>query len=75
MPTNTPPELAAGLEPRAVRTARAYHAADPSGFHGRHDTPDEWNRWAHRARVTRTIAAALQAPADSVLAADDPRRA
>jgi hypothetical protein len=74
MTTTTPPGLAAGLAERAVHTLRAYRAADPHGFHRRHDTPEAWNRWARRARVARTIAAALQVPADDVLVTDDPRR-
>jgi hypothetical protein len=75
MTTTTPPELAAaGLAARAVHTARAYRAADPHGFHRRHDDPDQWNRWARRARVARTIAAALHVPLDAVLVTDDPHR-
>ncbi|GAA0609734.1 hypothetical protein GCM10010174_28850 [Kutzneria viridogrisea] len=75
MTTTTPPGLAAaGLEARAVHTARAYSATDPHGFHRRHDSPEEWNRWARRARVTRTIATALQVPTDDVLVTDDPHR-
>jgi hypothetical protein len=75
MTTTTRGELAAGLAARAVHTARAYRAADPHGFHRRHDGPDQWNRWARRARVTRTIAAALHVSTDSVLVTDDPHRA
>ncbi len=75
MTTTTPPGLAAGVAERALHAARAYRAADPHGFHRRHDTPEEWNRWARRARVARTIAAALQVPENSVLVTDDPHRA
>jgi hypothetical protein len=57
-----------------VRAARAQCAADPDGFHRRHDTPEEWNRWARRARVARTIATALHVPLDAVLVTDDPHR-
>ena len=60
MTTTATWELTVGLAGRAVHTARAHRAADPDGFHRRHDTPDEWNRWARRARVTRTFTAALQ---------------
>ena len=74
MTTTTRGELAAGLAERAVRTARAYRATDPDGFHRRHDSPEEWNRWARRARVARTIAAALQVPVNAVLVTDDPHR-
>lgn len=74
MTTTTPPDLAAGLAARAVHTAGAYRAADPHGFHHRHDNPEAWNRWARRARVARTIAAALTVPVGSVLVTDDPHR-
>jgi hypothetical protein len=73
MNTTTPPGLVA-LADHAVRVARAHRAADPDGFHRRHNTPEEWNRWARRARVARTIAAALHAPSDAVLVTDDPHR-
>jgi hypothetical protein len=73
MNTTTPPGLV-GLADHAVRAARAHRAADPDGFHRRHNTPEEWNRWARRARVARTIAAALHAPLDAVLVTDDPHR-
>jgi hypothetical protein len=63
-----------GLAQRAVHAARAYHAADPDGFVRRHGAPNQWNRWARRARVARTVAAALQVPVDSVLVTDDPHR-
>ncbi|WP_154676374.1 hypothetical protein [Amycolatopsis benzoatilytica] len=72
--TTTAPELAAGLAERAVHAARVHRAADPHGFGRRHDTPDEWNRWVRRARVARTIAAALQVPVEQVLVTDDPHR-
>jgi hypothetical protein len=76
--TTATPEPAApvpvGLAERAVHAARAYHAADPDGFVRRHDTPDQWNRWARRARVARTVAAALQVPVNAVLVTDDPHR-
>lgn len=63
-----------GLAERAVHAARAYHAADPDGFVRRHGAPDQWNRWARRARVARTVAAALQVPVNAVLITDDPHR-
>jgi hypothetical protein len=66
--------LGAGLAERAVHAARAYRAADPDGFHRRHNNPEQWNRWTRRARVARTIAAALQVGVDSVLVTDDPHR-
>lgn len=69
--TTTPPP---GLAERAVHAARAHRAADPDGFHRRHDTADQWNRWTRRARVARTLAAALQVPLEHVLVTDDPRR-
>ncbi|MEU4806976.1 hypothetical protein [Actinosynnema sp. NPDC023587] len=69
MTTTTP-----GLAERAVRAARAHRAADPDGFHHRHDNPEAWNRWARRARVARTVATALQVPVDAVLVTDDPHR-
>ena len=71
--TTSPPRLV-GLAQRAAHAARVQHAADPDGFHRRHNSPDDWNRWARRARVTRTVAAALQMPADAVLVTDDPHR-
>jgi hypothetical protein len=74
MTTTTPWELATGLAARAVHAARAHRAADPDGFHRRHDDPEAWNQWARRARVTRTITAALQVPTDIVLVTDDPHR-
>ncbi|MDU0295100.1 hypothetical protein, partial [Saccharothrix longispora] len=69
MTTTTP-----GLAERAARAARAHRTADPDGFHRRHDNPEAWNRWARRARVARTVAAALQVPVDAVLVTDDPHR-
>ncbi|WP_231500202.1 hypothetical protein [Saccharothrix sp. NRRL B-16314] len=63
-----------GLAERAMRAAHAHRAADPHGFHHRHDNPEAWNRWARRARVARTVATALQVPTDAVLATDDPHR-
>jgi len=72
--TSTAPGLASGLAERAMHAARAHRAADPDGFHRRHDDPDRWNRWARRARVARTIAAALQVGVDRVLVTDDPHR-
>lgn len=74
MTTTTPPGLTAGLAERAVDAAQVHRAADPDGFHRRHDDPGEWNRWTRRARVARTIAVALQVPTDSVLVTDDPHR-
>ena len=68
--TTTAQGRAAGLAERAVHAARAHRAADPHGFGRRLDTPDEWNRWAPRARVARTIAAALQVPVEQVLVTD-----
>lgn len=73
MNTTTPPGLL-GLADRAIQAAHTYRAADPDGFRRRHDTPEQWNRWARRARVARTIAAALQVPVDAVLVTDDPHR-
>ena len=70
MTTTTP-----GLAESAVRAAHAHRAADPDGFRHRHDSPEAWNRWARRARVARTVATALQVPADAVLVTDDPHRA
>jgi hypothetical protein len=72
--TPTTNRLSAGLAQHAVHAARAHRAADPEGFHRRHDSPEQWNRWARRARVARTIAAALQVPLDAVLVTDDPHR-
>ncbi|MFT7837740.1 hypothetical protein Q5530_16520 [Saccharothrix sp. BKS2] len=69
MTTTTP-----GLAQRAVHAAHAHRAADPDGFHHRHDNPEEWNRWARRARVAHTVATALQVPTDAVLVTDDPHR-
>ncbi|MFC6091595.1 hypothetical protein [Saccharothrix lopnurensis] len=69
MTTATP-----GLAQRAVHAAHAHRAADPDGFHRRHDNPEEWNRWVRRARVARTVATALQVPTDAVLVTDDPHR-
>jgi hypothetical protein len=70
----TIPPGTVGVAERALHAASVYRAADPDGLHRRHDTPNEWNRWARRARVIRTIAAALQVPVDSVLVTDDPHR-
>lgn len=64
----------AGLAERAIHAARAYRAADPDGFDRRSGDPEQWARWARRARVARTIAAALQLPLESVLVTDDPCR-
>ena len=72
--TTTAPGLTAALAERAVHAAHAHRAADPDGFHHRHDDPDQWNRWTRRARVARTIAAALQVGVDGVLVTDDPHR-
>lgn len=69
----TKPGLA-GLAERAVHAARTYRATDRDGFSRRRDTPEEWYRWARRARVARTVAAALQVPVDAVLVTDDPHR-
>ncbi|MEU7474349.1 hypothetical protein AB0A63_00080 [Lentzea sp. NPDC042327] len=63
-----------GLADRAIRLARAVRATCPNGFRRRLDTPEQWSRWARRARVARTVAAALQVPADSVTVTDDPHR-
>ena len=63
-----------GLAARAVRVARAHRAADRDGFLCRNNSAEQWNRWTRRARVTRTIAAALQMPVDSVIVTDDPQR-
>ncbi|MFD8497306.1 hypothetical protein [Amycolatopsis sp. NPDC059657] len=72
--TTTAPGLTTGLAERAIHAARVHRAADPDGFHHRHDDPAHWARWAHRARKARAIAAALQTTVDSVLVTDDPRR-
>lgn len=74
MTATTAPDIAAGLADRALRAARTHRAADPHGFHRRHNTPDEWHRWVRRARVARTVAAALQVPVEYVLVTDDPHR-
>jgi hypothetical protein len=68
--TTTVPTLAE----RAVHAARVHRAADPDGFHHRHDTPEQWNRWARRARVAHTLATALNLPTGAVLVTDDPHR-
>lgn len=73
MSTSTPAGII-GLAARAVRVARAHRAADRDGFLCRNNSAEQWNRWARRARVTRTIAAALQVNVDSVLVTDDPQR-
>lgn len=65
---------APGLAGRALRAVRAHRAADPDGFHHRHDSPEAWDKWTRRARVARTIAAALRMPVDAVLVTDDPHR-
>ncbi|WP_414939733.1 hypothetical protein [Amycolatopsis sp. cmx-11-51] len=72
--TTTAPGIAAALAERAVHAAHAHRAADPDGFHHRHDDSDQWNRWARRARVARTVAAALQVGVDGVRVTDDPHR-
>ena len=63
-----------GLVDRAVGAARALRATCTSEFRRRHDSQEQWSRWARRARVARTVAAALQLPADSVTVTDDPDR-
>lgn len=63
MSTSTPAGTI-GLAARAVRVARAHREADPDGFLCRNNSAEQWNRWARRARVTRTIAAALQVNAE-----------
>ena len=63
-----------GLADRAVGVARALRATCTSEFRRRHDSPEQWSRWARRARVARTVAAALQLPTDSVTVTDDPDR-
>ena len=63
-----------GLAGRAVRVARAHRDADRDGFLCRNNSAEQWNRWARRARVVRTIAVALQVGVDSVLVTDDPQR-
>lgn len=63
-----------GLADRAVGVARALRAACTSEFRRRRDSPEQWSRWARRARVARTVAAALELPADSVTVTDDPDR-
>lgn len=61
-----------GLGPRAFNAARARRSADPAGFDHRHDSPEHWNQWARRARVARTVAAALDVPVGRVTVTDDP---
>ncbi|MDX8053779.1 hypothetical protein SK571_30795 [Lentzea sp. BCCO 10_0798] len=73
MSTRTPDGII-GLAGRAVRVARAHRAADRDGFLCRNNSAGQWNRWARRARVARTIASALQMPVDSVIITDDPQR-
>jgi hypothetical protein len=73
MNTNMPAGLI-GLAGRAVRAAREHRAADRDGFVCRNNSIEQWNRWTRRARVARTIAAALQVPVDSVIVTDDPQR-
>jgi len=67
-------EHAPGLADKAVHVARALRSTCASEFRRRHDSPEQWSRWARRARVARTVAAALQLPADSVTVTDDPDR-
>ena len=67
-------EPALGLADRAVGVARALRATCTSEFRRRHDSPEQWSRWARRARVARTVAAALQLPTHSVTVTDDPDR-
>ncbi|XVS62047.1 hypothetical protein ACQPYE_27765 [Actinosynnema sp. CA-299493] len=74
VPGTTGATIPPGLAERAVHVARAYRAVDPNGFDHRHDDPVRWGRWARRARVARTIAAALQIPADQVTVTDDTYR-
>ncbi|GAA2975853.1 hypothetical protein [Actinokineospora diospyrosa] len=66
--------LAPGLAERAIQAADAHRATDPDGFHGRHDGPRSWDRWARRARVARIVAAVLHVPVDAVMVTDDPTR-
>jgi len=73
MSTGTPPGII-GLAGRAVRVAHAHRAADRDGFLCRNNSAEQWNRWARRARVARTIATALQVHVDSVIVTDDPQR-
>ena len=70
----TAKEPTLGLVDRAVGAARALRATCTSEFRRRHDSQEQWSRWARRARVARTVAAALQLPADSVTVTDDPDR-
>lgn len=63
-----------GLAERAVRAAQDVRVTGAGDFRQRHDTPERWNRWARRARIARTVAAALQLPVDRVTVADDPDR-
>lgn len=67
-------QTALSFADRAVFAARTMRDKGISEFDRRHDTPEQWNRWARRARVARTVAAALQMPADSVTVTDDPDR-
>lgn len=71
--TNTPAGVI-GLAGRAIRVARTHLAADRDGFLCRNNSAEQWNRWARRARVARTIATALQVHVDTVIVTDDPRR-
>ncbi|MDX3663681.1 hypothetical protein PV646_40910 [Streptomyces sp. ID05-26A] len=68
------PDGIVGLAGRAVRVARAHREADRDGFLCRNNSAEQWNRWARRACVARTIAAALQVHVDSVIVTDDPQR-
>ncbi|MBB5157439.1 hypothetical protein [Saccharopolyspora phatthalungensis] len=73
--TSTPAtHHATGLAGRALNAAHAHRATDPGGFTHRHDNSPQWTRWKRRARVARTIAAALQIPISRVTITDDTQR-
>jgi hypothetical protein len=62
---------ATGLTARAVSAARRARDADPDGFAYRHQ---DWHTWQRRARLGRTLAAALGVPVEQVSVTDDPQR-
>jgi hypothetical protein len=64
----------AALADRAIRAAHAHRIADPAVWARRHRDPDQWAQWTRRARVARTLAAALHMPVTCVTVTDDPDR-